>query len=97
MTAPSPAFASFASLIQSGRRRMRRAWILRTAEETWPIALAAAAVIAAVGWVRPWTWPEPVAIGLVVAAVSVVFVVGLVVRIEDLEVARAIDNGGIRL
>ena len=80
-------------LFGRARRRIRAVWLLATSEAFGPYLVGAALVVALTGWLRPWSWPEPAAIGLLVVGVILLIVVGVGQRLPDIAVARTLDRG----
>lgn len=79
-------------LFRRGRRRMRTLWLSAIAQERGAYVLAAAIFIAAVGWLLPWTWPEPTAMVVVAVAAAGTLCWALFQRLPNSVVARAIDR-----
>ena len=75
------------------RRRLRAVWLTATTSELGPWVAGAAALVALIGWVRPWSWPETVALGVLAAGFVVAIVGAVVLRLPDPVVARALDRG----
>lgn len=54
--------------------------------------VGAAVLLAAIGWIFPWVWPEPAALGLVAVCVVAALAWSALQRLPDPVVARAIDR-----
>ncbi|MBN2623518.1 MAG: hypothetical protein JXA83_09125 [Acidimicrobiales bacterium] len=80
-------------LLVAVRRRLRWTWAAATLQWAGPAVALVALGLVALGRLRPWTWPEPGAIVLAVAAVAVVAAVALVMRVPDVVAARSADRG----
>lgn len=80
-------------LLNRVRRRLRWTWVLATTAWVGPFVLAAALGVVLLGWLRPWAWPEPTALVLVLATPVVVAGLAVLVRISTLLAARAADRG----
>ncbi|MGB5756765.1 MAG: hypothetical protein WBM50_07615, partial [Acidimicrobiales bacterium] len=75
------------------RRRLRLAWLTATGELALPTAAAAAVGLVLLGWLVPWTWPEPVALVAMVGTAVVLVGYAVLFRVSDFKVARALDRG----
>lgn len=75
------------------RRRLRGLWLVSTMVWFAPVVAGAAAVLVAVGRVRPWAWPETAALAVAGAATVAVVIATLVLRVPDSVAARAADRG----
>ena len=84
--------AALVDLLRRGRRRLRAVWLAATSTAFAPWVAAAAVLIALVGWVRPWSWPEPTAVGLLLVALVAVAVGATALRLPEHTVARALDR-----
>ncbi|MEM7324504.1 MAG: hypothetical protein AAF531_15550, partial [Actinomycetota bacterium] len=89
----TPADLGLGRVFTAARRRLRAAWILATGELTMPAVGAAALGLVLVGWLIPWRWPEPAALVVAVGSALVLFGYGLLFRVSDYQVARALDRG----
>ncbi len=67
-------------LLAGVRRRLRLAWGVATAQWIAPAVAGLALALVLAGRMRPWAWPEPVAVGLAVVAVAALVVAALVVK-----------------
>ncbi len=74
-------------------RRLRLVWAWATAAWIAPAIAGAALFLVLVGWLQPWSWPEPAALGLVLAAVALVVGWALFQPLAQTSVARAADRG----
>ncbi|MFV0257939.1 MAG: hypothetical protein ACK5PP_05770 [Acidimicrobiales bacterium] len=75
------------------RRRLRAVWAVATATLAAPLVAAVALGTVAVGWWRPWGWPEPVAAGVVLVAAVAVVAAAAVQPLPAPVVARVADRG----
>ena len=89
----NPTELGLARVFAAARRRLRAAWILATGELTLPVIGAAALGLVLVGWLIPWRWPEPAALVVSVGSALLVVGYGLLFRVSDFKVARALDRG----
>ena len=85
--------AGVESLLQRGSRRLRTIWLAATATMTAPWIALLAILVALVGWVRPWSWPEPVALAVLVIGVVAIAVGTMLLRLPRHTVAVALDRG----
>ena len=90
MSAPS---TSLSALLGRGRRRLRTVWVAATSSDFGPWLLGVAVVVALLGWLQPWSWPETLAIGIVATGLVSLMVGFFALRLPDLVVARALDRG----
>lgn len=75
------------------RRRLRGLWLVSTVVWFAPVVAGAAALLVAVGRVRPWAWPETAAIAVAGVAAVAVVIAAFVLRVPDSVAARAADRG----
>ncbi|MFV0525800.1 MAG: hypothetical protein ACK5RL_15025, partial [Acidimicrobiales bacterium] len=75
------------------RRRLRAVWALATGAVVAPLVAVVALASVVTGWLRPWDWPEPVALAVVVAAVLAVAVAAVAQPLPAAIVARVADRG----
>lgn len=75
------------------RRRLRGLWLVSTMVWFAPVVAGAAALLVAIGRVRPWAWPETAAIAVVGIAAVAVSITAFVLRVPDSVAARAADRG----
>ena len=80
-------------LLRRVRRRLRLTWFVAVAQWLGPAIAVAALVVVALGFVRPWSWPEPAALVLAGGSVVAIALAALVVRITPAVAARAADRG----
>ncbi len=80
-------------LFARARRRLRTIWVVATSSAYAPWVGLAALLVALIGWVRPWSWPEPVALGLLIVSVVALLVGAFALRLPSPAVARALDRG----
>jgi hypothetical protein len=81
-----------AEFIRALRRRLRRTWLVATLAWAAPVVAALALVLVLLGRRLPEAWPEPTALGGVLAFVALVAGAAVVLRITDATVARAADR-----
>lgn len=81
-------------LLRAIRRRLRLAWALDTVQLLAPVVAVTALVLVGLSWITPWSVPgERVALVIAIAAVVLVVVFALALRLPDRIVARAADRG----
>ena len=80
-------------LLRRVRRRLRLTWFVAVAQWLGPAIAVAALVVVALGFVRPWSWPEPAALVLAGGSVVAIALAALIVRITPAVAARAADRG----
>ncbi len=83
----------FGRLILRGRRRIRLVWMSATSTRFGPIVAAVAVLLAGLGWLRPWFWPESAALGVLCLGIVGLLATALAMRLPDLIVARSLDKG----
>ncbi len=81
------------ALLAAVRRRLRLAWAVATAELVAPLVAGVALVLVIVGRFRPWSWPEPAALGVAGASVALLVLAVLALRVPLTVAARAADRG----
>lgn len=67
-------------------------WFMAVAQDRGVRVLAISIVLAAIGWILPWTWTEPAAIAVFAVAVGGAVLWALLKRIPNPAVARALDR-----
>lgn len=80
-------------LLVAVRRRLRVAWAVATGQLFAPVLGILLIVLVLMARLRPWTWPEPMALVLGVVAVPVLVGAALLVRVPLPVAARAADRG----
>ncbi len=81
------------SLLYSVRRRLRVAWLVAALQWLAPGIAVATLVVVLVGRVRPWVWPERVALGFPLAALVVMAIAATIIRIPLHAAALVADRG----
>lgn len=67
-------------------------WFMAITQDRGVKVLLAAIVLAAIGWILPWTWPEPAAIAVFVVPLISTAAWAILQRIPNPAVARALDR-----
>ncbi|MEL6980827.1 MAG: hypothetical protein AAFO29_00220, partial [Actinomycetota bacterium] len=88
----SPSDLGLAQLFRAARRRLRLAWLAATSNTVLPVLGSVALALVLIGWLVPWSWPEPAAAVAVVGALVVLAGWAVAFRVPDAQVA--IYNGG---
>lgn len=78
--------------LSSVTRRLRRAWAAHLAGVVAPVAAVLGLALVILGRLRPWSWPEPAAVAVVLAAIAVWVLGTFVRRIAPWQAARAADR-----
>jgi len=89
----APSTRAVDALLAQVRRRLRVAWLVATGSYLAPIVAGIALVLMILARLRPWRWPEPAALGIVVAAALALILRAATIRLSDSAVARAADRG----
>lgn len=84
---------ALATLLAAVARRLRLAWAVATGQLWLPVFGGIAVALVAVGFLRPWGWPEPAALVLAVVAAVGLVVRGATLRVPRRVAARAADRG----
>src|SRR5688500_12873791 len=85
--------AGFGPLLLAVRRRLRLAWALATGQLFAPLLAVLLVLLVVVARLRPWTWPEPVALVLGAIALPALVAAALLLRVSPVVAARAADRG----
>ncbi|MEW6472905.1 MAG: hypothetical protein AB1679_11590, partial [Actinomycetota bacterium] len=81
------------ALLDGVRRRLRVAWGLATGQLFAPLVGLGLVLLVLAARVRPWTWPEPVALVLGLVSIPVLVGAAMLLRVSPAVAARAADRG----
>jgi hypothetical protein len=87
------AAGSSQTLVSRVRTRLRWAWIVATLQWIAPLVATVGMLLVLTGRVRPWAWPERVALAVTVLALALVLLWAVALRIPRRVAAIATDVG----